>query len=180
LLFDKSETTSLTVANDALLLTILIDAKERRDVATADVVGAYLNADMDQFTLMKLTGEAVDIRVNVNQSYKKFVVQEIGKSILYLQLKKALYGHVKSALLWYELFVNTLKDMGFELNPYDACVANKIIEGTQCTIVWYVDDNKISHVNPSVVSNVISKIEERFGKMTVTRGKEQSFLGMNF
>jgi Reverse transcriptase (RNA-dependent DNA polymerase) len=95
-------------------------------------------------------------------------------------LKKALYGCVKSALLWYELFANTLKDMGFELNPYDACVANKIIEGTQCTIAWYVDDNKISHVNPEVVSDVILKIEERFGKMTVTRGKEHTFLGMDF
>jgi hypothetical protein len=178
--FDKSETTSPTVAHDALIYTILIDAKERRDVATADVVGAYLNADMDQFTLMKLTGEAVDIMVSVDNSYADFVSHTNGKPVLYLQLKKALYGCVKSALLWYELFVNTLKDMGFELNPYDACVANKIIEGSQCSIVWYVDDNKISHVNPKVVSDIILKIEERFGKMTVTRGKEHTFLGMNF
>jgi hypothetical protein len=179
-LFEKSETTSPTVANDALMLSILIDAKERRDVATADVVGAYLNADMDQFTLMKLTGEAVDIMVRVDKTYAAYVSQEKGKPVLYLQLKKALYGCVKSALLWYDLFVNTLKDMGFELNPYDACVANKVINGTQCTIVWYVDDNKISHIDPKVVSDVILKIEERFGKMTVTRGNKHSFLGMNF
>jgi hypothetical protein len=43
-----------------------------------------------------------------------------------------------------------------------------------------VDDNKISHVNPDVVSQVIEKIEERFGKMTVTLGSEHTFLGMNF
>jgi Reverse transcriptase (RNA-dependent DNA polymerase) len=84
--------------------------------------------------------------------------------VLYLRLTKALYGCVCSALLWYELFANTLKDMGFELNPYDAGVANKIINGTQCTIVLYIDDNKISHVDPNVVSEVIAKIEERFGK----------------
>jgi hypothetical protein len=54
------------------------------------------------------------------------------------------------------------------------------LEGTQCTIVWYVDDNKISHVNPAVVTHVIEKIEERFGNMNVTRGKEHNFLGMNF
>jgi hypothetical protein len=70
--------------------------------------------------------------------------------------------------------------MGFELNPYDACVANKTIEVTQCSVVWYVDDNKISHVNPNVVTDIILKIEERFGKMTVTRGKVHSFLGMSF
>jgi hypothetical protein len=71
-------------------------------------------------------------------------------------------------------------DMGFELNPHDACVANKTIDGSQCTITWYVDDNKISHINPDVVSSIIQKIEERFGKMTVTRGKQHTFLGMDF
>jgi Reverse transcriptase (RNA-dependent DNA polymerase) len=179
-LFDKTETTSPTVANDSLMYSILIDAKERRDVATADVVGAYLNADMEDFTLMKLTGEAVNIMVQVNNLYQPFVTTEKGKPVLYLQLKKALYWCVKSALLWYELFANTLKDMGFELNPYDPCVANKEIEGSQCTILWYVDDNKISHINPDVVTDIIQQIEKRFGKMTVTRGHEHTFLGMNF
>ena len=69
--------------------------------------------------------------------------------------------------------------MGFVLNPYDTCVANKMINGKQCTIAWYVDDNKISHVDPDVVTMIVAKIEERFGKMTVTRGKEHVFLGMN-
>jgi Reverse transcriptase (RNA-dependent DNA polymerase) len=162
------------------MYTIVVDAKERQDVATADVVGAYLNADMDTFTLMKLQGEAVDIMVQVDPTYKQFINMENGKKILYLQLKKALYGCVKSALLWYELFTSTLQDMGFELNPYDACVANKMINGKQCTVVWYVDDNKISHVDPEVVSQIIHKIEEQFGKMTVTRGPEHTFLGMKF
>jgi Reverse transcriptase (RNA-dependent DNA polymerase) len=179
-LYEKTEKSSPTVSNEALMYTILIDAKERRDVATADVVGAYLNANMDDFTVMKLTGEAVKIMVQVDKLYAPFVSFENGKQVLYLQLKKALYGCVKSALLWYELFTGTLQDMGFVLNPYDACVANKIIDGTQCTIVWYVDDNKISHVKPSVVSMVIKQIEEKFGKMTVTRGNTHVFLGMSF
>jgi Reverse transcriptase (RNA-dependent DNA polymerase) len=129
---------------------------------------------------MKLTGEAVKIMVQVDKLYVPFVSIENGKQVLYLQLKKALYGCVKSALLWYELFTGTLQDMGFVLNPYDACVANKIINGTQCTIVWYVDDNKISHVKPRVVSMVIKKIEEKFGKMTVTRGNSYVFHDMSF
>ena len=48
-------------------------------------------------------------------------------------------------LLWYDLYANTLKDMGFEINSYDKCIANKMINGNQCTIGWYVDNNKISH-----------------------------------
>ena len=45
--------------------------------------------------------------------------------------------------------------MDFELNPYDLCIANKIVNGKQCTIIWYVDDNKISHVDPAVVDGII-------------------------
>jgi hypothetical protein len=178
-MYTKEETSSPTVSTDALMMSLLIDAKERRDVATADVAGAYLHADMDDFTLLKMEGESVDIMCDVSPEYKKFVVYEHGKKVLYLKLLKALYGCVKSALLWYDLFTGTLQDMGYELNPYDACVANKMVDGKQCTICWYVDDNKISHVDDKVVTDVIDKIETRFGKMTVTRGKEHVFLGMH-
>ena len=100
--------------------------------------------------------------------------------VLYVRLVKALYGCVKSALLlWYELFAGNLKKMGFTLNPYDPCIANAIIDGKQCTIAWYVDDAKISHEDPEVVTRIINQLESVFGKMTVTRGADHVFLGMN-
>lgn len=85
---------------------------------------------------------------------------------------------MKSALLWYELYSTTLTDMGFVVNPYDQCVANKMINGKMCTICWYVDDNKISLEDPDVVSDIIEKIERKFGKMSVSRGRKHEFLGM--
>ncbi|KAI2490768.1 Reverse transcriptase (RNA-dependent DNA polymerase) [Fragilaria crotonensis] len=103
---------------------------------------------------------------------------ENGAKVIYVRLIKALYGCVQSALLWYEMFHSYLEEIGFERNPYDPCVANKVINGKQCTVAWYVDDMKISHVDPNVVTQVIEQIEDRFGKMTVTRGKEHTFLGM--
>jgi hypothetical protein len=72
-----------------------------------------------------------------------------------------------------------LQKMGFVLNPYDQCVANCDSSGKQCTIVWYVNDIKISHVDPVVVSMIIEKIKDFFGKMNVTRGPDRVFLGMN-
>jgi hypothetical protein len=69
--------------------------------------------------------------------------------------------------------------MGFELNPYDLCVANKTINKKQFTIVCYVDDTKISHADPTVVTTIIEAIEQKFDKMTVTKGTEHVFLGMN-
>jgi hypothetical protein len=78
-LYTKDETASATVATDALLLSIRINAKERRDVATAEVSGAYLRADMKDFTLLKMEGESVDIMCDMCSDYDKFVCYETGK-----------------------------------------------------------------------------------------------------
>ena len=137
----------------------LLHAYENRKLATCDVTGAYLHADMDDFIVVKIQGQIVNVLCAKNPSYEDFVVMENGKKTLYMQLLKALYGSIKSALLWNDIFTGTLVEMGFELNPYDNCVANKMINGKQCTIIWWVDDNCISHVPDSVLDMVIGKIE---------------------
>ena len=56
-----------------------------------------------------------------------------------------------------------------------------MIDGKQCTIVWHVDDLKISHVNKKVVTKVIDLLKKEFGKeapLTVTRGKIHEYLGI--
>jgi len=83
-LYTKEETTSPTISTDALMLSLMIDAAEGRDVATADVEGAYLHADMDDFVVMRITGESVDIMCNVNPRYAPFVTVEKGKWVLYM------------------------------------------------------------------------------------------------
>ena len=80
----------------------------------------------------------------------------------------------------------TLLSWGFKIKPYDWCVANKMVNGQQLTVVWHVDDIKTSHVDENVVSTMISKLNERYGKtasgqsvpLTVKRGKNHEFLGM--
>ena len=56
------------------MISLMIDAKERCDVPTADLEGAYLHADMEDFALLKLVGEAVDNICQVNPKYERFVV----------------------------------------------------------------------------------------------------------
>ena len=178
-IYTKEETTSPTVSLDAFTITCIIDAIEGRKKAVTDIKGAYLNAKMKDLVIMKITGPEVDIFCKLDPNLEKSVTIEKGKKVLYVRLKKALYGCVQSALLWYELYSTTLKDMGFTLNPYDLCVANADIDGSQCTICWYVDDNKISHMKDEVIDSIIEKIESKFGKMSQTRGDEHDFLGMN-
>jgi hypothetical protein len=47
--------------------------------------------------------------------------------------------------------------------------------------LWHVDDLKISHVDPKVVSSIISALEGIFvlnAPLTKTRGKGHGYLGM--
>ena len=60
----------------------------------------------------------------------------------------ALYGLLKSALRFYKELVKDLEKYGFEINPYDPCVANKMINRKQMTVTWCVDDLKVSHKEP--------------------------------
>jgi len=82
---------------------------------------------------------------------------------------------IEYALLWYNLYTKVLHKEGFVINVYDRCFANKFINGKQCTIAWYVDDNILSHVETSVVDSVIDTIEGYFPGLVVERGKDQKF-----
>ena len=88
--------------------------------------------------------------------------------MLYVKLRKALYGTLQAALLFWRLLLDTLIEWGFRLNEYDKCGANKIINRKQCVIIWHVDDLKISHVEPKVVNNIIKKLEDKFGQKKPT------------
>jgi Reverse transcriptase (RNA-dependent DNA polymerase) len=179
----KEDASSPTVAIESVMLSCVIDAAEKRDVATVDIPGAFLHADMEDKVLMKLEGTMAELLVLLDpELYKKFVQTRNNKTVLYVELKKALYGTLKAALLFWKLLSQELKNMGFEVNPYDVCVMNKMINGKQCTILWHVDDLKISHVEAEVVTEIISKIEAIFGSLdapvTKTRGKVHDYLGM--
>ena len=50
----------------------------------------------------------------------------------------------------------------------------KIVNGKQFTIIWHVDDLKMSHIDSNIVSDVISGIDAEYGKIAkiaITRGK---------
>ena len=149
----KQEASSPTVAIESLLLTCVIDVREHRDVAVVDIPGAFMQVDMDELIFMRVDGKMAEIMVRIDpQLYNKFVVEERGKKVIYVELKKALYGTLRAALLFWQRLTAQFKEWGFEVNLYDWCVVNKIIAGKQCTIVWHVDDLKISHVDANVLS----------------------------
>jgi hypothetical protein len=106
--------------------------------------------------------------------------------VIYVILNRALYGTLQAALLFWQNLSSQLEKWGFVIKP-DFCVANTIINGKQCTIVWHVGDLKISHVDLDVVTSVLELLDGRYGQeivggkrapLTVNRGKIHDYLGM--
>ncbi|KAG7345606.1 reverse transcriptase RNA-dependent DNA polymerase [Nitzschia inconspicua] len=147
----KEETSSPALSIEALLLSCVIEAYERRCVLTCDIPGAFMQADMDELLHLKLDGTILEILLCMEPFYRQFVTYENGKKVLYAQLDKALYGAMQSALLFWK------------------------------KLTWYVDDLKLSHVDPEVVEEIFAKLQEEFGKeapLSVTRGEVHNYLGM--
>ena len=67
--------------------------------------------------------------------------------MLYVRMSKALYGLLKYALDFYNKLRSDLEGNGFFINPYDPCVANKVVNSKQVIVIWHVDDLKVSHVD---------------------------------
>ena len=101
---------------------------------------------------MKVKGRLADMLVEIDpDTYLPFLTKENGISVLYLEILKALYGMLVSSLLFYRKLRKDLEELGFKVNPYDICVANKWINGKQFTVLWHVDDLKISHKDKTEV-----------------------------
>ena len=68
---NKDEVTFPTIHLESLILYMVIDRYENRNVATCDVAGAFLIPDIDSFIIIKLDGDMVDIMCDENNRYKK-------------------------------------------------------------------------------------------------------------
>jgi hypothetical protein len=98
----KEEAMAPTVTSEAIFIQEMIFAHEGRDVATCDIPGAFLQADNPDYVLMRLDGILAKLMVQVAPSiHPKYVTSNAkGKPVLYVQLEKAVYGMMKSALLF--------------------------------------------------------------------------------
>ena len=147
---------SPTAFLESITLTSVIEAHEGRDVVMVDMPNAFVQTKLEKGPdqkkiVMRLRGAVAEMMVRcAPEVCKPHVVFENGQKVICVESSKALCGLSISALLFCKKSLKDLASMGFELNPYDPCVANKMINGKQMTIVWHVDDLKASHINAKV------------------------------
>ena len=138
-------------------MSFCIDAKEGRYVAVTDIPGAFLCEDMNECMHMIMEDTIAKHVAKLELAiFRKYIWHDKkGKPMLNVKLKRALYGTLQVALLFWQMLSGVQVSRGFMINPYDQCVSNKQINGKQCTIIWHVDNLKISHMSENIVEDII-------------------------
>ena len=117
----NDDTSAPTVATEALFLTCLISSMEHHKVATVDIPGALMQLYMEGETVhMKMEGKNSYLLTKLNPTlYHKYAKNNKGRTVLYVDLKRVLYGTLQAALLFWKNLTSILQEWGFEVNPYD-------------------------------------------------------------
>ncbi len=157
----KEDVSSPTVSAEAVMLTCVIGAVERRDNAVINVPNAFVQTvveDKEHRVIIHIRGPLVDILVSIaTEVYGPYVsTNKSGQKVLLMQCLNAVYGKMVAALLYYKKFAKSLTKQGYNINPYDGCKANKIVKGNQIMICFHVNDCKISHESSKVIDDTIN------------------------
>ena len=175
-----NDISSPTVRMSSLFAIIAVAAHEGREVQSADIPGAYLNAEMKEEVLMWLDGVTSAEVCKLDPSYTRYI-NEKGK--LAVKLNKALYGCVESAKLWYDNISKALINAGFVVNPHDICVFNRGTGAEQLTVAIYVDDLLATCKNKKSIEDLWRTMKARYVKpgqpdIVVHIGPVINYLGM--
>jgi hypothetical protein len=172
---------SPTVSTSSVFIISAIAAKERRQVVTIDFPGAYLNADMPEGqdeVFIRLDKFLTKVIVEVDPEFKKFVNND---GTLVVKLKKALYGCVQSSRLWYERLRDDLLKIGFQINPHDACVFNRVSKtGNQITACIHVDDMMLTAKESQDIDDAIGELHQFYPSLSIKKDNKVNYLGMVF
>ena len=178
----STETASPTVSTSSIFSIASIGATEKRRFMTFDVYMAYLHAKMPEevfMTLDKATTLLLIERANRKGVPHEFKVGDDGRATV--KLNKALHGCIQSARLWHNIFSDFLKRQGYEPNPVDPCVYNKMnSRGNQCTVCIHVDDGMATCKDIEELQLLEEALKKEYGNKTSSEIGMKAFqlLGM--
>ena len=162
---DKNDVSSPTPSIESIKYILALIALERRDVATFDLPAQFLQTEMEETLYLAIRGVVALLLVESDpKRWGKHLRKENGRAVIYVKCNKAIYGTLNAAILAYKKLTNHLKEWGFKVNDYDPCVWNKMVNGSQLTVVFHVDDGMVSHANPLVVTHFLRRLESVYGK----------------
>ena len=177
-LYDETDISSPTVKLSSIFTLATVAAAFDMEVQSSDVQQAYLNAEMPNNVYVKLTSLVSKILAKNHPEFARFIDD---RNQILVQLKKAQYGCIESAKLWYKKISSVMIKAGFSINPYDQCVFQKTnADGSKIYVALYVDDLFIVASNKELIKELNATLEKEFGKLSHTTGKRHTYLGMVF
>ena len=116
---------------------------------------------MDEIVHVDFTGEMVCMLLELDMDlYQECITIEKGEKVMYVKLLKVFYGTLKTARsFWGKLSHILINKWGFTANNYDGFLVNKIVQGSQLTVIRHVDDLKVSHTSQDIVDKFICDME---------------------
>ena len=100
--YDKRNVSSLTVNNENVFYTGVIDTYEHKDLAMLNIENSFLHDENDEYVLILLRGKLSELLVKMDPKfYQKYVItSKQGVPILYVKLTKVLYGILRRAMMF--------------------------------------------------------------------------------
>ena len=159
---------SPTVRYESVMLLLKAAAHNGQKVAVADIPGAYLHAKFTDLSLdakpdarrfVKANGRLASLMADNHKHCKNAITKH---GIIFLEIKRALYGLIESAKLWYCELSSMLIAQGFSQHECDPCIFSK--PNQQFTIGVYVDDIIILYRRQQDLSWFLSLLEKTYGE----------------
>jgi hypothetical protein len=180
----KEEAVLPTVSTaESTFITAAIAVSENRKVRCYDVPSAFVNTDVNEGVLMVLKGKLATMLLHIApEVYQRYMTADRkGTPVLYGKLQKALYGLMRASLLFYRKLRLELEAHGFEVNPYDPCIANlESPGGKQLTVIWHVDYLMAMCKEDFKLTKFLCYLAKIYGtKLAMHTGREHDYLGMD-
>lgn len=127
---EKNDFSSPTIAAESVLLIRVIYAKEKRDVRVMDVPDAFLRTPIGgERVHIGTGGKMTELPAMIKPKLcRRYIEVEHEKLELHVELLKKLYGMLQPAIQFWQQILVDLASLGFEMNPYDRCVVNRMID----------------------------------------------------
>lgn len=91
---------------------------------------------------------------------------------------------LQATMLYYKKFRKDIEGIGIKVNPYNPCVANRMVNGKQHRVAWHVDALKSIHVEKKVNDEFLHWLTamyalDEIGEVEAMRGQLHDYLAMN-
>ena len=171
---------SPTVNLVTVYIILAVAAFEDLTVSCVDIKGAYLNANLKTIRVhMRIPSS---LAVYLVQVYKDLFDQDISEyqesdGSIIVELKKALYGLVESAKLWYEHLKDSLCNIGYRVSQHDQGLFFKANELDKSFVCIHVDDILIATNSARLQTELLNYLKKTYKEINVQTGNQIFYLG---